>query len=639
MKFSSLSCLYLSALHLPGIAVAQLSDGPLTQPMELSSTGTNLEIDLTIAAGSHSSVVASTFETRLLNGSLPGPTVRVKRGEWLYVNFSNDLVAQSGTNTRENQFAFPDSSNLHFHGPHVSGERPGDDTTIVVDPGESYRYELFFPAFHIGGTHWLHPHRHGSVTQQVGGGAASVLIVEDAPGEVPPEVANAEEVVLMVQLFDKGYFEDRLQPVDGDRLFNLDTVSSIGDNAFLLVNGQYQPTLDMIAGDWQRWRVVFGSWDRSPLDFELDSDGDCETILLAKDGIYIQDYPRSIGFFPVTTGGRADIMVRCSSTGTFQAKSYRGDLFSLNVVAPPGGSGAIDVSTPPTTGWAFNRPNYLSDLRNTPPTSGCACDTRMASLQLNGMSYDPDVYLHTIALGSTVERTISGISNHPYHQHVYPYQLTDLPNLDALDANYFKVGDYHDVIQFFQGDEVTVRYVANNYHGRMTVHCHRGTHSDVGMLSAELVVDPKDGGVCDCSSTNGGGGFSRPPTNPPTEAPIADPTEAPTKAPTEAPIADPTEAPTKAPTKAPTEAPIADPTEAPIADETCADQSGKYVLKKNGKKRTCRSVENKSGKKLTRECKKVIVFGDDPKAKVKDYCKRACGLNGQGDCKFLADEN
>jgi hypothetical protein len=31
------------------------------------------------------------------------------------------------------------------------------------------------------------------------------MIVEDAPGEVPPEVANAEEVVLMVQHFDDGH--------------------------------------------------------------------------------------------------------------------------------------------------------------------------------------------------------------------------------------------------------------------------------------------------------------------------------------------------------------------------------------------------------------------------------------------------
>ena len=51
---------------------------------------------------------------------------------------------------------------------------------------------------HMPGTHWLHPHRHGSTALQVGGGAASALIVEDPPGTLPSEVEGAPEVILMV---------------------------------------------------------------------------------------------------------------------------------------------------------------------------------------------------------------------------------------------------------------------------------------------------------------------------------------------------------------------------------------------------------------------------------------------------------
>ena len=128
-----------------------LSDGALSQPPSLSSSGQVLEVDLEIARGSHSTVAATRFNTRFLGGSLPGPTMRVKPGQMVYVNFDNNLPPQSNPNTDPLDYAYPDSTNLHWHGAHVSGEAPGDDTSIIVDPGESYRYEVFFPQYHVGG--------------------------------------------------------------------------------------------------------------------------------------------------------------------------------------------------------------------------------------------------------------------------------------------------------------------------------------------------------------------------------------------------------------------------------------------------------------------------------------------------------
>lgn len=154
MKLYLLSSLFLTASYLQNNAVfAQLSDGALQQPSVLSqSTSGDFTIDLSLAEGQHETVAATTFNTRLLGGTLPGPTIRVKKGEWLYVNFSNDLVAQPGSNTAPNEYNYPDSTNLHFHGGHVSGERPGDDTSLIIDAGTSYQYKVFFPQFHMGGT-------------------------------------------------------------------------------------------------------------------------------------------------------------------------------------------------------------------------------------------------------------------------------------------------------------------------------------------------------------------------------------------------------------------------------------------------------------------------------------------------------
>ena len=100
-----------------------------------------------------------TITTRLFNGLLPGPTIRLQPGDEVKVEFSNNLADQ-GIMFQQNMISAPDESNLHFHGLHISGELPSDDTTHVVKPGESYNYSISLPSFHMPGTHWLHPHRH-----------------------------------------------------------------------------------------------------------------------------------------------------------------------------------------------------------------------------------------------------------------------------------------------------------------------------------------------------------------------------------------------------------------------------------------------------------------------------------------------
>jgi len=495
-----------------------ITDGPLKQSDNLYPTrrrlasGSNVEIDLALEAGNHTTVAATKFQTRMLGGSLPGPTIRVRKGDCLVVNFYNKLEEQPGTNDVRNEFSFPDSANLHFHGTHVSGERPADDSTLIIDAGESYRYEICFPDFHLGGIFWVHPHRHGSGTLQVGGGAALVLVVEDEPGDLPEEVDNAEEVILMVQLFEKGTFDEKILPEIGDTLFQLEVADGVEED-FTLVNGQYFPTLDMTAGEWQRWRVIFGSWNKKPLDLEMDTGGSCEMNLLAKDGIYINDYPRPLSTYPIPVGGRAEIMVRCSTSGIFTVNDYLGGLFKLNVVEPSGGVGPLD---PPSAGFEFPKPPYLQDTLGSVPTPGCACETYMDDDKINGLSYDPDIYLHKIPRGAIVERNVTGVDSHPYHQHVYPFQLKEFYGIDAADAEYFKIGDYHDSVTLRSSETVKIQYEASTYDGRIAVHCHRITHSDEGMIGTEIVIDD---GICECSPKENAVGLTLAPTPQPTNRP------------------------------------------------------------------------------------------------------------------------
>jgi FtsP/CotA-like multicopper oxidase with cupredoxin domain len=58
----------------------------------------------------------------------------------------------------------PDTTNLHWHGAHVSPNEPADYVLLEVAPGDNYNYSVYFPLHKMPGTHWIHPHWHGSVT-------------------------------------------------------------------------------------------------------------------------------------------------------------------------------------------------------------------------------------------------------------------------------------------------------------------------------------------------------------------------------------------------------------------------------------------------------------------------------------------
>lgn len=154
------------------------------------------------------------------------------------------------------------------------------------------------------GTFWMHPHRHGSTTLQLGGGALSAIIVEDEPGSLPQPVEGATEIILVAHYMNIGEFA-AITRSSNDPLFGM-TNSPPGD--LIMVNGQLNPTISTRAGEWMRFRVTWNNFFDGSLNMRVDG---CEMQLLAKDGIYIRDFPRSIGFAPIVPSGRADIMVRC----------------------------------------------------------------------------------------------------------------------------------------------------------------------------------------------------------------------------------------------------------------------------------------------------------------------------------------
>ena len=120
----------------------------------------------------------------------PGPTLRVRAGDTLRILLINNMppeVVDTGS-IPQGSHDF-DVVNLHTHGLHVSPRAPGDDVINTVVPAhKNHPYEYHIPDDHMGGTHWYHPHWHGAVSIHVNFGAAGMIVVEDAENQLPAEL-------------------------------------------------------------------------------------------------------------------------------------------------------------------------------------------------------------------------------------------------------------------------------------------------------------------------------------------------------------------------------------------------------------------------------------------------------------------
>eukprot|EP00751_Fragilariopsis_kerguelensis_P014140 CAMPEP_0170778330 /NCGR_PEP_ID=MMETSP0733-20121128/12326_1 /TAXON_ID=186038 /ORGANISM="Fragilariopsis kerguelensis, Strain L26-C5" /LENGTH=720 /DNA_ID=CAMNT_0011121731 /DNA_START=362 /DNA_END=2524 /DNA_ORIENTATION=+ len=543
---------------------SSLSDGTLKQPEVMKTTSyvedycpidpnkefegcqasTNDVYVLTLEKAIHETTSIK-MQSRLYNGKLPGHTIKIKRGETLKVLFKNELTLQDSTasckdddGVATNLYCEPDHTNLHYHGFQGSGEEPSDDSEMVIPPlgnregkdgtakSSQYSYKSVFTKDHMPGTHWVHAHPHGGSRLQVGGGAAFALIVEDdhETFPIPKEVKHATDVVLVVQHFSEKFIKEGFGGDKEDAVFKIE--KSPSEDGFRLVNGQYQPTHYMQPGGWHRFRVIYAGWSNIKslphLNLSIsknDHDEKCETYLLAKDGIYLLDYPRPLDTFPIPASGRADIMVRCKKEGTYVVKQLNTEeeLFTIKAKGP-----LIESDGPTRSFFEEKRfPLYLQSVRYAPVNPDCSCSTRFTMdkskeydegifpfgvPKVNDKQYVKKDVLHTIKLREVIERELTGVDEHPYHHHVYPFQLTkgfdkkewEHPSKDASEDGYFQNGDWHDVIVSVKQKNVTIKYRPVKILGKMMVHCHILAHEDLGMIAVEKIVH--EDGNCSCDS-------------------------------------------------------------------------------------------------------------------------------------------
>ena len=161
-----------------------------------------------------------------------------------------------------------------------------------------------------------HAHHHGSSTLQMMGGLFGMLIVDsDSTLPMPAGLANLQEETFVISMMK--FKTDDTQDCDKTdtsvkhdffKIFSFDeleiaTHSAVradqtlthGREDFLLVNGQYQPTVQLAPGEKKIIRSVYAAGAGQPnlIIAYQGSTNPCTMVLIAADGVYL-DKPRTV---------------------------------------------------------------------------------------------------------------------------------------------------------------------------------------------------------------------------------------------------------------------------------------------------------------------------------------------------------
>ena len=191
-------------------------------------------------------------------------------------------------------------TNLHFHGTHVSPQEHSDFILLSLLPkgaentkahmhphGDTvvgdYWYDINpIPWNQAEGTHWYHPHKHGSTAEQILNGMAGALIIEgpfddwlNKYYEVPGGGQGDFEKVLVLQ-----------QVWPTINFYNTNHLAIYPP--VLLVNGQASPVIRMKPGETQRWRFINATMQNGA-QMELDLGQGMVWRQIAQDGVQLAE--------------------------------------------------------------------------------------------------------------------------------------------------------------------------------------------------------------------------------------------------------------------------------------------------------------------------------------------------------------
>lgn len=406
-----------------------------------------------------------------INGSVPGPTLRIRRGAEFFARIENHLDQPLV---------------LHWHGVFAPAQMDGHPRDQVP---AGHSYEVRFPVLQRGATCWYHSHTDGLTAEQAYAGVAGLLLIED-PAEVALGLPDGDHDVPLV-LSDKRVGAQK-QLVYAPTM--MDQMSGyIGDT--MLVNGTPEAWLSVDRGLY-RIRLLNGCNAR--ICKVAFADGRSFKVIGTDGGLLAA--PLEATSVMLAPGQRIEVLVDFGGRGVGSSVMLQSLAFGagggMSMGGPRQGS-AIDLLRffiDREAGESSLVPESLGEI--TRLSANDAKRTRVFTLAMagmvptiNGKRYDAPRVDFSVPFGDVEiwEYRNTGTEPHPMHAHGGRCQVlsrSSTPSLAPEDTG------WKDTVLVNAGETVRVLIRFEAHPGVFAHHCHNLEHEDSGMMQNFEVLGP-----------------------------------------------------------------------------------------------------------------------------------------------------
>jgi FtsP/CotA-like multicopper oxidase with cupredoxin domain len=413
----------------------------------------------------------STTDVYATNGSVPGPLIRVRRGEVFKTRVVNLLPNEPLV--------------IHWHGV-LAPEAMDGHPAFQVDSGQSYQVE--FPILQQGATCWYHSHTDQLTAEQVYKGLAGFFIIDDSELDALGLPSGDHDIPLVVSDWRSNTQRQlTYAPAMMDQM-----VGYLGDS--ILVNGTPEAWHPVDQGLY-RFRLLNGSNARI---YNLAFDDNRKFLLIGNDGGLLPA-PVEVNNAVLAPGQRLEILVDFSNIPLGESLTLRslgvardagppwisqGSTFNILTfhVDRPGNSKVVTAVSWPKT----EMPPDLGNL----PKRQFILNSFMMRHFINGKQFEMGRIDFEVKQGDWEiwEFINQGSVYHPMHVHAAHFWVLE------RQGNLISPEDrgWRDTVLVAPGETVRVVIRFKAYDGVFLLHCHNLEHEDAGMmLNFRVISDPE----------------------------------------------------------------------------------------------------------------------------------------------------
>jgi len=423
-----------------------------------------------------------TLDSLQFNGGLPGPTVRIKRGERFQVQFHNNIGQESI---------------IHWHGMIVPPDMDGHPKDVISEGSYSYDFMINQRA----GTYWYHPHPHRITAPQVYRGLAGFFIVTDDEEEALNLPSGEFELPLVIQ--------DRRIDSSGAIYYNPSMPEQmmtgyLGDH--ILINGVPNPYHEVQPRSY-RLRLLNGSNARI---YNIAFRNGNPFTVIGSDGGLLPN-PVETNELLLAPGERADILVDFSKefdeksaeliSKTFSVPSNGGMMGNMSQMMGQGGpeQGSqfslmeFRIGNEGNSSASVDLPRQLSEISF--PSEEDAVRTRRIELDMemmtghtiNGRLFEMLRVDEEVTQGDTEIWEFINNSAVPHPMHIHAVQFKVISRSGNRGLLPTETG-WKDTVLVMPGERVRVIVTFDAPKGLYVFHCHNLEHEDAGMMSNLEIV-------------------------------------------------------------------------------------------------------------------------------------------------------